>query len=194
MLPNQLKKFEELKLKGTHCVPSLSLPPTKKHVSLVGFMGVGKTTICNALDSIGLDLDFLIEKEAMLKICDIFKNYGETYFRDLELNTLKSVSKMTQPICLATGGGIITQEEARDELKKNYYNIFLYLPLEIVIERVNADKKRPLFSPDLEQLQQLFLSRLDWYLDVADIAMDTQEFSTEEVVELILHLLKAKRD
>ncbi len=188
MTEKQHEIIEKLKYKGADNAPFLSLG-AKKHISLIGFMGAGKTTICNALGDKSLDLDFLVEKKAMLKIYDIFKNFGEKKFRELELTTLQEVAKNPKPICLATGGGVVVKSLARQELKKNFYNIFLLLPPKIAYQRIENDKKRPLFSQDLDKMQELFDSRLDWYLDVADLILDMENISTQAAVELINRLL-----
>ncbi len=190
MTEKQLEKFNKLKIRGGDNAPFVSLPANKKHLSLVGFMGAGKTTICNALGRQALDLDFLVEKRAMLKIYDIFKNFGEARFRNLELTLLKEIAKEPTPICLATGGGVITIAEARSELKANYYNIFLYLPPAVACKRVENDKKRPLFSQDVAKMKVLFDSRLDWYLEVADLVLDMGNTTTETTVEIIQNILK----
>ncbi len=189
MTEKQLEKFNNPKNKRGDNAPLVSLPANKKHLSLVGFMGAGKTTICNALGQQALDLDFLVEKRAMLKIYDIFRNFGQAKFREMELALLKEIAKKPKPICLATGGGVITTTASRTELIKSYCNIFLYLPPEIACERVENDKKRPLFSQDVNKMKELFNSRLDWYLEVADLILDMEKISTETAVKFIKDIL-----
>jgi len=58
-----------------------------KNFILSGFMGSGKTTIAKMVSSkLGcnyLDIDECIEEMSNLNINDIFKDYGEKYFRSL---------------------------------------------------------------------------------------------------------------
>ena len=70
-----------------------------KNIVLIGMMGSGKSTIGYLLSkSINLDfidVDKIIEKEAGIKIYNIFEKKGELYFRNLEEKiTLRLIGKM----------------------------------------------------------------------------------------------------
>jgi shikimate kinase len=59
-----------------------------KNIVLTGFMGAGKTTVGKALAKMLhmklVDVDEEIEISQKMTINDIFKIYGEPYFRDIE--------------------------------------------------------------------------------------------------------------
>lgn len=63
-------------------------------VVLIGFMGVGKTSIGNYLgehyDKPLVDIDTYIVETTKLSIPEIFAKYGESHFRDLEKNHWKN--------------------------------------------------------------------------------------------------------
>ena len=62
------------------------------NLSLIGFMGSGKTTIASRLaDNLGFDFvdtDAVIEKIASKSINEIFNDEGEGVFRELELSLI----------------------------------------------------------------------------------------------------------
>lgn len=64
----------------------------KENIILIGFMGTGKSTVSKelseAIDFVEIDTDKYIEKNIGMSIPDIFMEYGEDYFRDLETKTL----------------------------------------------------------------------------------------------------------
>ena len=64
---------------------------------LIGFMGVGKTSVGKKLsEKLNLkviDTDYEIEKSENKTISQIFEDYGERYFRTLETKISKSSIK-----------------------------------------------------------------------------------------------------
>ena len=78
-------------------------------IYLIGFMGVGKSTVgkCLAeeLNFEFIDTDELIEKDLGLSIFKIFEKLGEKEFRKLEKTILKKVSKKKN-VVISTGGGL----------------------------------------------------------------------------------------
>ena len=85
-------------------------------IILIGMMGAGKTTIgkslANYLDKIFIDSDQEIQKRTGVKIPVIFEIEGEIGFRKREADMLQELIKIDN-IVLATGGGIILNEENR---------------------------------------------------------------------------------
>lgn len=69
----------------------------KSNIVLCGFMGCGKTTVGKQLAKITnmdyIDLDQYIEQQQNTTISNIFAQYGEEYFRDLEHNAAKELSQ-----------------------------------------------------------------------------------------------------
>ena len=66
-----------------------------KNISLIGFMGSGKTTVgkilADRLNFLFIDLDKVIELAEDKTIPDIFKSGGEKYFRDVESEVIKKI-------------------------------------------------------------------------------------------------------
>lgn len=93
-----------------------------KNIVLVGMMGCGKTTVGRLLaQPLGLepvDTDALIEQREGRSIPDIFAREGEAYFRALELELCRELSRR-QGLVTACGGGLPTQEAAIAALKEN---------------------------------------------------------------------------
>ena len=79
-----------------------------QRIFLIGYMGVGKTTLGKALaDRTGLsfiDLDLFIEGRYRKTIRQIFEAEGEEAFREIERKALHEVAEF-EDIILSTGGG-----------------------------------------------------------------------------------------
>ena len=73
----------------------------KENVILIGFMGVGKTSLGKLLASkLGrafIDLDEKIEQDAGISIPKIFEMHGEKYFRELEKAAVREVTARKRP-------------------------------------------------------------------------------------------------
>jgi len=78
------------------------------NIFLVGFMGAGKSTVGRILaEKTGYrycDADKFIETQAGTTITQIFAEHGEQYFRDLESESMESLSTKERQV-IATGGG-----------------------------------------------------------------------------------------
>jgi len=78
-------------------------------IYIIGMMGSGKSTIGKRLaENIEypfIDLDSYIKKEGNKTIENIFQNYGEEYFRELETKSLKAI--MNDGAVISCGGGIV---------------------------------------------------------------------------------------
>ena len=85
-----------------------------KNIILTGFMGSGKTEVGKRLaQRLGyafLDTDKLIEEKTGKSISEIFREEGESSFRELETEVIKNLSGITGYI-ISTGGGIVIREE-----------------------------------------------------------------------------------
>ena len=78
------------------------------NIVFLGMMGTGKTTI-GKLISKRLKLDFFdidncIEKKSGMKITEIFNDYGEKFFREIEEKvTLQILKKKKYSCCIRWG-------------------------------------------------------------------------------------------
>ena len=93
-------------------------------------MGVGKTTVgrrvARQLEIKFCDLDSqIVQKYGPIQ--SIFKDHGEPYFRDVEYQTFASSLKVTNPLVISTGGGIITHKPSLNCLG-NCLNIICFKP------------------------------------------------------------------
>jgi len=153
---------------------------------LVGFMGVGKSTVGALLASrLGwefIDLDQEIEKKHNQSIREIFVHQGEPQFRKMETDALASLKKRVHCV-VALGGGAFVEENNRNLIRHLGYSIFLDCPLEIILNRCPIDETRPLFQ-NRTQLRELFAVRLPHYL-TCDLRIEISNLTPENIVDRI---------
>jgi len=98
------------------------------NIVLIGMPGCGKTTAANLLSELTgrrvADTDDLIREKAGMEIPEIFVKYGEPYFRKLETEALREVSKESGLI-IAVGGGIVKTPENFGLIRQNSVCVFL---------------------------------------------------------------------
>ena len=149
-----------------------------KNIVLIGMMGSGKSTVAKHLSLYlklpYIDTDELIQKRANKSIAEIFEFYGENYFRTLEEDIIMEVSNYKGYI-IATGGGIILNNDNVELLRRNGNIIYLKNEVDELIRRLyQSNAKRPLISDKnlhneitkiLDQREQLYINSADWVIN-----------------------------
>ncbi|MDI9256664.1 shikimate kinase [Flavobacterium sedimenticola] len=121
-------------------------------IILVGYMGVGKTTISQLLaQKTGyacVDLDQKIEKEENATISEIFKQKGEIYFRRKESQWFKELVTSPGNLIISTGGGTPCYADNHMLLNgKGVVSVYLKASIDLLFERLrNNTKERPLVA------------------------------------------------
>lgn len=170
-----------------------------KNVVLIGFMGSGKTTVGIRLSwklkmSVE-DTDKMIERRAGKSISDIFATEGENAFRQMETNLLKEISEKNYSRILSVGGGTPVNPVNRPLLKKCGTVVYLRLKPETVYKRLKDDTQRPLLQCDdpLERIRTLLATRESAYTECADIIIDVDDITIDQVVDEILKEMNASK-
>lgn len=134
----------------------------RKNIALIGMPSCGKSTIGQMLAAQTgkqfVDLDELIVQNAGCSIPEIFASGGETRFRALETEALRSIAGQNGLI-IATGGGIVKNECNIRLLRHNSTIFFIDRALENL---VMCDPDRPLSSSE-EAVRALYAQRLPLY-------------------------------
>lgn len=119
----------------------------KKNIFFIGFMGTGKTTIGKLVSQkLGfdfIDTDAAIEEQLSMSISDIFENYGEDYFRELENKIVMDLTKGLGTI-ISTGGGTPLYHNNMEIMKENGLVITLETSANILWARLKNCRERPL--------------------------------------------------
>jgi len=169
-----------------------------KNIIVTGFMGTGKTTIAKLLAiELGrtyVSIDERIEKREGEAISDIFKNKGESYFRKLEKEIVKTVSEKKGQV-IDTGGGVILDEENLTNLKKNGIIICFWSDPHVIFERTKKYVHRPLLNVENpeEKIKELLESRQSRY-EKADFHIDTTDFDAGSIIEKVIEIMKKHKD
>lgn len=159
-------------------------------------MGVGKGRTARALAvKTGLytvDTDDLIETLVNMKVRKIFKKEGEPYFRTLEQETADWLRFHVSNTIVSTGGGFFKTRN----LGRNDHIVYLHASLESILYEMKRHpkgakklRKRPLLQ-DMNKAQSLYEERLPLYKKKADVEVNVEGRTNDEVADIIMSKLK----
>ena len=166
-------------------------------VFLIGMPGSGKTTIGNTLaDMFGFkfhDLDRIIVKKAGLEINEIFSEYGEEHFREIERGLLTEKIESNEDFIMATGGGTPCYYNTMDLLKREGTVVYLNVPMD---ELKNRLQKHPAYRPLLEDkenlsgdLSAMFVKRNSIF-EQADIVLKGSNIDVQQLYSILKEQIK----
>ena len=168
-------------------------PLRARTITLVGLMGVGKSSVgrrlANALELPFKDADVEIEAAAGRSIPEILASLGEPAFREGERRVITRLLE-DPPHVLATGGGAFITPETRALIKERSISVWLKAGLEVLVRRVGRKDNRPLITgkDPLEVLTDLAAVRYPIYAE-ADVMVETGDTAHHVTVDQVIQAL-----
>lgn len=168
---------------------------TAAHLILVGLPGSGKTTLGRAVAAVlawpFVDLDAEIVRHAGRPINAIFALGGEAHFRALERHTTLMLRDRPASV-IAPGGGWVTVPETVALLRPPARMTYLKVSPAAAVRRLRRSfRSRPLLRQDpLGSLERLLAARQAEY-ERADLIVDTETVTRQQVIELVVALVAA---
>lgn len=159
---------------------------------MIGFMGSGKSTLgirlSYRLQYALEDTDKLIECRVGRTIGEIFDQEGEEAFRQMETEQLRKLVENKGQRVYSVGGGTPIREVNRPLLKQLGFVVYLRISPEAVYERLKGDTTRPLLQgkDPLGRIRSLMAEREAAYTEVADVILDVDDLTADQVVEQII--------
>jgi shikimate kinase len=158
-------------------------------VVLVGVPGSGKTTagrlLAERLAVAFRDTDADVEATTGRVIADIFVESGESEFRRLEADAVRT-ALAEHPGVLALGGGAVIDPTTREALRPHPV-VWLRVGLAAASQRAGLSGARPVLLGNVRaQMKALMDQRAPLYAEVATLTLDTDELTAEETVAAIV--------
>jgi len=166
----------------------------QRNIFLIGPMGAGKSTIGRHLAQMlhlnFFDSDSEIEKKTGADIAWVFDVEGEEGFRHREQSMIDELTQK-HGIVLATGGGALIRPENRIHLSARGIVVYLKTSVKKQLARTLKDKRRPLLQTEDPRLvlEELAEKRNEFYDEVADYTIETDDQSAKVVASQIIALL-----
>lgn len=167
-------------------------------IFLVGYRGVGKTTVGRELaKTLGytfFDTDEKIVQQQEVTIAELVATKGWDNFRGLESDVLASL-KDERALVVATGGGAVMHQEQWQQLRKKGVVFWLAATKEVLQGRLSgacSKKQRPSLtgvSHD-DEIELILKERNPLYRQTAHHRIDTDSKSSAEIVSEIKDILR----
>lgn len=164
-------------------------------ILLIGFMGVGKTTVgqklAHALGQRFIDLDQAIAAHVGQPIPSFFTQVGEPTFREIEANLLERALEQ-EDVVISTGGGVIETPSCVTLLNRaDVYTIWLNSEFSTVTDRLlTTGEVRPLMLRySLASFFTLWQERQIKYARTADLMVTTDFKTPAEICDEIVRYI-----
>lgn len=154
----------------------------RENIVLIGMASSGKSTVGKLLaerqERKFYDTDKLIVERAGIGVAEIFDNYGEAKFREIEREVVSDIAKESGAV-IATGGGTSLFPE---NVKKLRQNGRFYL-LDRSPDLLTPTFDRPL-ARDIETMKRRYFERYDTYRAAADHVIKNDKTALDAVNEI----------
>ena len=159
-----------------------------ENIVLVGMPSCGKSTVgvvlAKTMNKGFVDTDILIQQREGSTLQDIINEKGNDYFHQVEEQVLLDFDGMDHVV--ATGGSAIYFDRAMAHFKENGKIVYLKVSLDTVLTRLNNIKTRGVTLEKGQTLADLYNQRIPLYEKHADIVIEADGLTVEEVVERIM--------
>lgn len=171
-----------------------------KSITLIGYMCVGKTTVGKELArQLGLsfyDLDWYIEERFHTKVPEIFAQYGEERFRDLERRMLHEAAEF-ENIVLSCGGGTPCFFDNMDYLNSVSTTVYLHATSDTILEHLKMSRgKRPLLEGKTSEELAIYVDEQlkirEPFYNKAHFRQEVSPLCTKEKIDYICKEITAK--
>ena len=171
-------------------------------IFLVGYRATGKTTVGRLVAGrLGLqfvDADGYLEATCGKTVREVFRDEGEDGFRDRESAVLEELAtaEAWDRHIVSTGGGVVIRPANRVHLRRGFV-ARLTASAATIHARMTADAAavgaRPNLTPGggLPEVGALLAAREPWYREVADVTVETEGRSPEQVADAIVTAYRA---
>lgn len=163
-----------------------------RNVFLVGFMGVGKTTVARRLARdlgvAAIDVDSFLQRKYGKDANQLFKQRGEKGLRRLESAALAECASMG-PAVISCGEGIVALAANRKAISEKGFAVLLESSMEGSLARVRSLRTRPLLAHGCDT-DKLWRERKPLYDEVARARIDVRGKATAAVAAEVAAVLK----
>lgn len=163
-------------------------------VFLVGYMGVGKTSlgkkIASKLKSPFIDLDHIIEEREGMPIPEIWKAKSEAYFREREAAVLSEFTADSNSFVMSTGGGTPCFGDNMQLMLDRGVVVWLQLDAAQLVSRLTqSGNSRPLIAgkshEELETFVKTSLKERTPFYSQAHIHFSAHNANAERIEKLV---------
>lgn len=159
-----------------------------KNIVLIGMPGSGKSTLGVILaKTLGIgfvDTDLIIQKQQGRLLQDIINIEGLDKFLEIEEKAVLSTNSKGEVI--ATGGSAVFCHKAMEYLKENSIVIYLNLPYEIIVERLENISTRGVVATKGQTILEIYKQRTPIYEKYCDLNIECDNQSIETTVAKIV--------
>lgn len=171
-----------------------------ERIALVGLRGAGKSTLGTMLaQHLGwsfIELSREIEREAGLRVNEIFDLWGQAAYRRYERRALERILRTRSKLVLASGGGLASEAATLERLLDSCITIWLKAqPREHWDRVIHQGDRRVEGSGDTEALADMrrILAQRDAFYGKADVQLSTSGKTPRQSLKQLIAIIEKHR-